>query len=112
MGEGLVRLRHTMRIVLLLHGAAAHGGRVHEFRRQALAHRLLAARPRIEHEPAHPERDTALRTHLDGNLIRRTVDAPAIYLELRLHVVERLPEYLERVFLEARLDDVEGAVED
>ena len=53
------------------------------------------------HEPAHGQRDAALGTNLDGHLVGRTTDAAALHFELRLDVVERLAEDLERVLLEA-----------
>ena len=45
--------------------------------------------------------DAALGADLDGDLVGRAADAPALDLELRLHVVERLAEDLERLLLEA-----------
>jgi hypothetical protein len=64
------------------------------------------------HEPAHGEGDAALGAHLDGDLVGRAADAPALHLELGLDVVEGLAEDLDGLFLEAVLDDVERAVED
>src|SRR5581483_6236482 len=60
----------------------------------------------------HRESDAALRTNFDRNLVRRTADAARFHFELRLHVVERLAEDLERIFLVTLLDHVEGAVKD
>ena len=112
MGEGLVGLGHLVRVVALLHRVAAVLRGVDELGGEPLAHRLLAAVARVRDEPAHRQRDAALRADLDGDLVGRATDAAALDLELRLHVVERLAEDLERLFLEALLDDVERAVED
>src|SRR5437868_5288614 len=110
MREGLVRLRHLVRVVLLLHRVAAVLRRIDELRREALPHRLLTTRTRVRHEPTHRQGDATLGANLDGDLIRRATDATALHLELRLHVVERLPEDVDRLFLEAIADDVESTV--
>ena len=87
-------------------------GGVDELGREALAHRLLAAVARVRRRASACRAPAALGADVDGDLVGRATDAAALHLELRLHVVERLPEDLERIFLEALGDDVERAVED
>ena len=69
---------------------------VDELGREALAHRLLAAVAGVRDEPAHREGDAALGANLDRDLVGRAADAAALHFELRLDVVERLAEDLER----------------
>src|ERR1700729_3571461 len=104
MREGLVRLRHLVGVVLLLHGVAATVRRIDELGREALAHRLLAAIARVHDQPTHRQGHATLGPNLDRNLVGGAADPTALDLELRLHVVERLAEDLERVLLEAIAD--------
>src|SRR5215472_5501623 len=67
--EGLVRLRHPVDVVLLLERAALLVERVHELSGKLLRHTLLAAVPRVLHEPAQGERARAALRHLDRNLV-------------------------------------------
>src|SRR5262245_30511745 len=68
-GEGLVRLRHLVRVFALLHRLAALVGRVDQLVRQLVAHALALARPRRGDEPAHRERGGALGPDLDRHLV-------------------------------------------
>src|SRR5688500_10148383 len=52
-GEGLVRVGHLVRVVLLLHGVAAELRSIDQLGCQALTHRLLAAITRVRYQPAH-----------------------------------------------------------
>ena len=72
----------------------------------------LAALARVEREPAHRQRDTAVLANLDRHLVRGAADAAALDLDLGLARVERLAERVERVRLVALLDHVERAVQD
>src|SRR5262249_38426889 len=110
--EGLVGLRHLVRVVLLLHCVAAALGGIDELSGQALAHRLFTALTRVRYDPAHRQGDAPLRPDFDRNLVGCAADSTALHLELRLHVVESLTEDLHRILLEALADDIERAVED
>src|SRR3954467_7437082 len=67
--EGLVRLRHSVDVVLLLEGAALPRDRVLELGRELLLEPLLAPVARELDEPADRERARAALRHLDGNLV-------------------------------------------
>src|SRR5262245_54441228 len=67
-GEGLVGLGHLVRVVLLLHGAAAEVRRVEELGRELLAHRLLSALRRVLDDPADRQRRPPVGPDLDGHL--------------------------------------------
>ena len=56
MRERLVRLGHSVRILALLDRVPAAAGRIHQLVGEPLHHRLLAALPRVAHEPADGER--------------------------------------------------------
>src|SRR5947209_2551663 len=112
MGEGTVRFRHAVRVLALLDGIAAIVGGVHQFARKARRHRVLAARTGGGDQPADGERLGTLQPHLDRHLIGGAADAAAADLDARLHIVERVVEDADRVALGARLDRVEGAVDD
>src|SRR5687768_9271463 len=73
--EGLVRLGHAVRVVLLLDGVAAVVGGVEHLAGEAVDHRLLAAGAGRAHDPADGERAAALLRDLDGHLIGRAADA-------------------------------------
>src|SRR5205085_7455659 len=60
MRDRLVRLGHAVRVVLLLDGVAAIVGGVEHLAREAVGHRLLAARARSAHNPADGERAAPL----------------------------------------------------
>src|SRR4029078_13667077 len=64
-GEGLVGLRHSVDVVLLLVGAALLVGGVQDLGGEILVHLLLAAVPRERPEPAHGQRAGAPLRHLD-----------------------------------------------
>src|SRR5882757_7673056 len=112
MSERLVGVGHFVRVVLLLHGVAAKLRCVDQLGREALAHRLLATVARVRHQPTHGQSHATLGANFDRNLVGGTTNAAALHFQLGLDVVERLAEDLERVFFEAALNDVEGAVDD
>src|SRR3954467_6580252 len=68
-GEGLVGLRHSVDVVLLLVGAALLVGGVQDLGSELLVHLLLAALPRERDQPAHRQRAGTPLRHLDGHLI-------------------------------------------
>src|SRR5258708_16145996 len=110
--EGLVRIRHAVRVFLLLHCIALALRRRDDLGRQLLGHRLLVALAAVENQPAHCQRRAALRTHFDGHLIGGAADAAALDLDHRLQVGEGLLEDVHTGLARARLDEIHGGVED
>src|SRR5207248_8897614 len=113
--EGLVGLRHAVRVLALAHrGAAALGG-VHQLVRQTERHGLLASVARGLDDPAHGERLAARGPHFDGHLVAGAADAAGLHLDHGLHVIEGRGEHLDGFPpLLAGLfgDAVEGTVDD
>src|SRR5690348_5793413 len=87
--EGLVRLRHTMHVVFLLDGAAAHIRGVVQLICQLFRHALIRPGTGVRNEPAQREAGAAALGHFDRHLIVGTADAAGLYLEQRLHVLDR-----------------------
>src|SRR5215831_963450 len=86
-GEGLVGLRHLVRVLAPLYGGTEAIARVEQLVHEALDHRLLAPGPGVVHEPAQSKGGGALRAHLDRDLVGGATDAAALDLQGRLHVV-------------------------
>src|SRR5262249_61681346 len=78
-GEGLVGLRHLVRVLAPLHRGTEAVARVEQLVHQPLDHRLLAPRLRVRHEPAQAQRGLPGRPYLDRDLVRRAADPPAAY---------------------------------
>src|SRR6267143_2052918 len=76
--EGLVRLRHLVRILALLHRVAAVVRRVHQLGGELLIHGLLAALFGVLDQPAHGERHPALLPHFHRDLVGGAADAAAL----------------------------------
>src|SRR5207245_2457067 len=93
--EGFVRLRHPVDVVLALEGAALLVEGVENLGRELLDHSLLAAIAREVHEPADRERARAALRHLDGHLVVRAADAPALHLEHRRHRLDGLLQHFD-----------------
>src|SRR5262245_42215243 len=68
MRERLVRFRHAVDFLALLHRTAPVFGGFEQLGREARAHRLLAAFSCRLAQPAHRERHAANGTHLDRHL--------------------------------------------
>src|SRR6185503_7539558 len=111
--ERLVGFRHAVRVLALLHRAAAQVGGVEQLVGELFLHRLaVAARGGVADQPADAEREPPVRVDLDRHLIVRAADATRLHLEARLDVVDRLLEDLQRIVRGLLLDDVEALVED
>src|SRR6478735_173383 len=110
--ERLVRVRHAVRVLILLHRIAYALRRRDHFGGQLLGHRLLVAVARVADQPTHRERRAALRTHLDRHLVRRTADAAALHLDDRLQVRQRLLEDVHARLARTVLDEIHRGVED
>src|SRR6266851_638345 len=95
--ERLVRFRHAVHVFFLLHGPAARIGRVNQFIRQLVHHRLACALPRILQQPANRQRLPPERVHFHGDLVVRAAHAPRLHFQQRLHVLDGLLENLQSV---------------
>jgi hypothetical protein len=63
-------------------------------------------------QPAHAERERAVRANVDRHLVRRATDAAALDLDLGPDVAQRAVPHLQRIVLGALGDQVEGLVDD
>src|ERR687891_970372 len=93
--EGLVGLRHSVDVVLLLVGPTLLVERVLELAGQLLGHALLAPVARCLDEPAERERASATLRHLDGHLVVGAANAPGAHLEHGRDALHGLLEHLE-----------------
>src|ERR1700722_15282447 len=89
MREGLVGLRHLVRVLAALDAGAKAVTGVEQLVHQPLGHRLLAARAGVQHDPAKGQGGAARGAHLDRDLVGGTADAAAADLKGRLDVVQR-----------------------
>src|SRR5262245_57234585 len=89
-GERLVGFGHPVGILPLLDRGPPVVGRIQELGGEPLLHGLLGAVPREPDDPAHRQRGSPLRAHLDRHLIRGPADPPRLHLEGRLDVVHGL----------------------
>src|SRR6202035_2979764 len=64
MREGLVGLRHLVRVLAALDAGAKAVAGVEHLVHQPLGHRLLAARAGVQHDPAQGQGGAARRAHL------------------------------------------------
>src|SRR5215213_9936458 len=110
--EGLVRLCHAVRVVLLLDGVAAVVGGVEHLAGEAVDHRLLAAGAGGAHDPADGETASALLRDLDGHLVGRAAHAARLDLDRGAHVLDGALEHLQGVFARLVADLRQRAVED
>src|SRR6266545_3782529 len=111
-GERLVGLSHLVDVLAALHRAALPVRRVHDLADQPLGHRVLAALPRVVHQPADGERGPPGPLDLDRDLVRRPPDPPGTHLEQRPGVVDGSLQRDHRVVRGALGDDLERLVDD
>src|SRR5215813_5655184 len=114
-GEGLVGLRHAVRVLALAHGRATVLRGVHQLVRQAKSHGLLATVAGGLDHPAHRQCLAAGGPNFNRHLISGAADAPRLHFDHGLDVVERRRQYLDRLtaLLAGLLGDaVERAVDD
>src|SRR2546429_10020813 len=95
--EGLVGLRHAMRVCALPDGRTAILGRFHQLVRQAKRHGFFAAGTGGLDDPAHRQCLAAGRPHFNWNLVRGATDAARLHFDHGLHVVECRREHLDRL---------------
>src|SRR3989442_13767534 len=104
MREGAVRLRHPVRVFLLLDRLALALRREDHLGGEPLRHVLLAAgTPELDH-PAHPPGPPSLPPHFHPPPICRAAHPPPIQLKRRLHVRQRLLEHVHAGLPGALLD--------
>src|SRR5829696_383391 len=111
-GEGLIRLRHPVDVVLALVRAALLRLGVDELSGEALGHRALAAVAGELHEPADGERPRAAARDLDRDLVGRASHAARADLEHGGQLPDRLLERLDRLVARAARQDLERVVDD
>src|SRR4051794_17276020 len=111
-GEGLVGLRHSVDVVLLLVGAALLIGGVQDLGCELLVHLLLAALPRERDEPAHGQRASASLRHLDRHLVVGATDAARAHLEHRRDRLDGPLQHLDRALAGLLADGLERGVDD
>src|SRR5262245_12521517 len=110
--ERLVGLGHTMHVLAFLDRIPFASGGVHDLGGEFVNHSLLAPITRVRHQPAHRQGDAAAGADLDRDLIVGAADALRFDLDLRLEVLNRLLEDLQRVFLRSLFDLVKSLVDD
>src|SRR5947207_233360 len=93
--EGLVGLGHLVGVLAPLDRGAEAVHRVDELGRELLAHALAAPLASRLDEPAHAEREAAIATDLDRNLVGRAANAARLDLDDGRGVPERRLEDLE-----------------
>src|SRR5688572_15334877 len=110
--EGLVGLRHLVRLFFAADRGAGvvHGD--HELARELLPHRLARALARRLDEPAHRERAAPVGADLDGDLVGRATDAARLHLNKRRGVLQRGLEDLEARLAGRSLGAGHGVVDD
>src|SRR5215218_6211548 len=112
MGEGSVGLCHPMRVFLTLNAGADIVFGVKDLPRQTAAHGLLAPGAGEAHHPAQRQRVGPAGIDLNGHLVGRAADAPALDLQAWPDVVQGVVQYLDRARARALLNVREGVVDD
>src|SRR5882724_2988155 len=98
-GEGAIRLRHLVRVFLLLHDTAGVVVGVDDLGREGLPHRrALATRGRVN-DPAQREALLALKRNFHRHLVGGATDAAALHLEAGTGVFQRAEQQVDRVAL-------------
>src|ERR671924_272431 len=106
MREGLVRLRHSVEVVLALEGAALLLEGVEDLAGELLVHVLLAPLAGESDEPADGESAGTPLWNLDGNLVLRAADAARPHFEHRRHGLHGLLEDVDGLLARLRADPV------
>src|SRR5690606_30376969 len=95
--ERLVRFGHLVGVFATLDARAQAVAGVQQLVLQPLDHRLLAAGPRVRHQPAQRQRGGTAGLDLDRHLVGGSTDATALHLDGRPDVVQRPLEGDDRV---------------
>src|ERR1700741_3838933 len=86
--EGLVGLRHAVRVFALADGGSAALRGIHQLVRKAERHRLLAAVTSSLDDPAHSQCLATSGANFNGDLVSRATDAAGLHLDDGLYVVQ------------------------
>src|SRR5215813_11825334 len=84
-GEGLVGLRHLVRVLAPLYGGTEAVARVEQLVHEALDHRLLAPGPGVVHQPAQAQRGRELPAAPDRYPVGGATDMPPLPLPRPVH---------------------------
>src|ERR1041385_494496 len=98
MRKRLVRIRHAVRVFLLLHRVAAVVCRVENLGCQTIGHRLLAAAACVRDDPANCQGTAPFLVNFDRNLISRTANSSRFHFNRGLDVVDGALENLQWLF--------------
>jgi hypothetical protein len=98
MRKCLVRIRHAVRIFLLLDRITAIIRRVQQFSSKPVCHRLFASPAGILNNPANRQSTPPLLMDFDRHLIGRTANASGLDFDRRPDVVNGLLKDLEWLF--------------
>src|SRR5260370_23093907 len=112
MGEGPIRLRHSMGIFAFFYRPATIRARLQNLIGPPLPHRLLTASARRSPQPAHRQRRSPKRPHLDRHLVVGAAYASRTNFNRGPHIVERTLENDQPILLGAFRHKIESAVED
>src|SRR5690242_14026870 len=110
MGKRFVRVRHTMRVVFLLHGVAAIVGGIENLGRETIGHRFFTAPTRVGDNPTNSQGTAPLLVNFNWNLVGRTTNAPRLNFDRGLHVVDSAFENFQRFFARLVTDLAHGIV--
>src|SRR6266540_1981459 len=110
--ESLVGVRHSVNVFPLLYGAAPVIGGVQQLRCELLPHGFFTSSAGAGNDPADREGGAPIVRDFDRHLVGGAADTPRLYFQDRLCLVERFLEDLDRIFLDALLDRVQGSVKD
>src|ERR1044071_10395611 len=97
MREGFIRVRHAVRVFLLLHRVTAVVCRIENLGRQTIRHRLFTAAAGIGDDPANCQGTAPFLVYFDGHLISRTATASRLYFNRGLYGISRPCENLRRL---------------
>src|ERR1700693_3466581 len=98
-GESLVAFRHPVGFLFALDRAASVLGGVKQLERELLRHAFPATLPGETDYPAPRQRQPALRSDLDRDLVGRATNTPRLDLEQRGGVAKGQVEHLQRLLL-------------
>src|ERR1051325_7351795 len=98
MRKRLIRVRHAVRVFLLLHRIAAVVSRIENLGRQTIRHRLFTAAAGVGDDPANCQGTAPFLVYFDRHLISRTANASRLHFNRGLHVINRPFENLHRLF--------------